>query len=146
MVGESRILKILSGTRNEPTNSALKPALKKLHMLYGFGSLSETGRQSHSLILWDTLRYSIMSTEIAARAKLNAYSVPSCLDSLNGELHTSSGHMMKILLHVVAQSIRSYNSYEVLLRLNCLQLLAGSICSGLSGDNHLLNGDSQRGI
>ncbi|XP_074561564.1 E3 ubiquitin-protein ligase PRT6-like isoform X2 [Curcuma longa] len=143
MVEESRILKVLSGTCNEPTNSALKPALKKLNTLYGFGSLSETGRQSHSLILWDTLRYSIMSTEIAARAKLNAYSVPSCLDSLNGELNTSSGHMMRILLHV-AQSIRSYNSYEVLLRLNSLQLLAGSICSGLSGDNHLLNGDSQR--
>ncbi|XP_074582392.1 E3 ubiquitin-protein ligase PRT6 [Curcuma longa] len=146
MVGESRVLKVLSGTQIQPINSALEPALKKLFMLYyplGYDSLSEAGRHSHLLILWDTLRYSITSTEIAARAKLNAYSIPSCLESLSEELHSSSRYVMSILLHI-AQSIRSYNSFDVLLRFSSLQLLAGSICSGLSGDNYLSNGDRSK--
>lgn len=148
MVGESRVLKVLSGTRIQPKNSALEPALKKLFMLYyphGYDSLSEAGRHSHLLILWDTLRYSITSTEIAARAKLNGYSVPSCLEYLTEELHSSSRYVMSILLHA-AQSIRSYNSFDVLLRFSSLQLLAGSICSGLSGDNYFSNGDRSKGI
>ncbi|WOL01977.1 E3 ubiquitin-protein ligase [Canna indica] len=146
-VGESS-KKFLSGTLNGTTNSAIEPALRKLCMLYyphSYDSVLETGRLSQSLIFWDTLRYSVMCTEITACAKMNANSsVQSCLESLKEELQTSSGYMMSILLHV-AQSTRNSNCFEVLLRFSSLQLLAGSICSGVSDDNYLSNGDKQRG-
>lgn len=149
IVGQCRNLKVLSGKINETMNSVLEPSLRKLYMLYyshSYSSLSAPGWLSRSLILWDTLRYSVTSTEIAARAKLNTNSLgsQSCLESLTEELRSSSGYIMSVLLHV-AQSAGSSNCLEVLLRFSSLQLLAGSICSGVSGDNYLSNGDKQKG-
>ncbi|CAL9094143.1 unnamed protein product [Musa acuminata var. zebrina] len=149
IVGQCRNLKVLSGKINETMNSVLEPSLRKLYMLYyshSYSSLSAPGWLSRSLILWDTLRYSVTATEIAARAKLNTNSLgsQSCLESLTEELRSSSGYIMSVLVHV-AQSAGSSNCLEVLLRFSSLQLLAGSICSGVSGDNYLSNGDKQKG-
>ncbi|XP_038989035.1 E3 ubiquitin-protein ligase PRT6-like isoform X2 [Phoenix dactylifera] len=82
MVGQNRFLKAYSGKPRETIEPALEPALQKLFMLYfpcSYGSLSASGWLSHSLILWDTLKYSIMSTEIAARGRLN---ISNCLEVL----------------------------------------------------------------
>nr|XP_010937621.1 E3 ubiquitin-protein ligase PRT6 isoform X1 [Elaeis guineensis]XP_010937623.1 E3 ubiquitin-protein ligase PRT6 isoform X1 [Elaeis guineensis] len=149
MVGQNRFLKAYSGKPRETIEPALEPALRKLFMLYyphSYSSLSASGWLSHSLILWDTLKYSIMSTEIAARGRPNMYSAGSnsCLESLYGELRSSSGSILSFLLHV-AQSARSSNCLEVLLRFRGIQLLAGSICSAVSGDSNLSNADEPRG-
>ncbi|XP_038980097.1 E3 ubiquitin-protein ligase PRT6-like isoform X2 [Phoenix dactylifera] len=149
MVGQSRFLEAYSGKPRETIEPALEPALQKLFTLYyprSYGSLLASGRLSHSPILWDTLKYSIISTEIAARARLNMCSTgsKSCLESLYGELHSSSGFISSLLLHV-AQSARSLNPHEVLLRFRGIQLLAGSICSGVSGDNNLSKVDKPKG-
>nr|XP_010920582.1 E3 ubiquitin-protein ligase PRT6 [Elaeis guineensis]XP_010920583.1 E3 ubiquitin-protein ligase PRT6 [Elaeis guineensis] len=149
VVGQSGFLEAYSGKPRETIEPALEPTLQKLFILYyprSYGSLLASGRLSHSLILWDTLKYSIISTEIAARGRLNMHSTgsKSCLESLYGELHSSSGFISSLLLHV-AQSARSLNPLEVLLRFRSIQLLAGSICSGVSGDNNLSNADKPRG-
>ncbi|XP_072959504.1 E3 ubiquitin-protein ligase PRT6 isoform X1 [Typha angustifolia] len=149
MVGQERILKLFSGKLNETVEAALDPSLRKLSMLYypqSYGSLSASERLSHSLLLWDTLRYSLISTEIAARGRMKTSSTSSksYLESLYGELNSPSGFILSLLLRV-AQSARNSNRLEVLLRFRGIQLLTGSICSGISGDCDLSNTTKRRG-
>jgi Proteolysis_6 C-terminal len=79
--------------------------------------------------LWDTVRYSIISTEIAARGPKK-----SCVEALNGELSSSSGFILSLLFEV-ARAARNLRCTEVLLRYKGLQLLAGSVCFGLTGSD-----------
>lgn len=151
-VGQSKFLKALSGKLNDTTESALEPSLRRLAMLYyhrgpsGF-SASERKRLNPSLFLWDTLRYSVVSTEIASRGRMLNQSAESksCLESLRGELNSSSGFILSLLFRV-AHSARNLNRLEVLLRFEGIQLLAGSICSCISGYKDVLNATKRKGI
>jgi len=151
-VGQSKFLKALSGKLNDTTEPALEPSLRRLAMLYyyrgpsGF-SASERKRLNPSLFLWDTLRYSVVSTEIASRGRMLSQSIDpkSCLESLRGELNSSSGFILSLLFRV-AHSARNLNRLEVLLRFEGIQLLAGSICSCISGYKDVLNATKRKGI
>ncbi|CAL4977827.1 unnamed protein product [Urochloa decumbens] len=151
IVGQSKFLKALSGKLNDTTEPALESSLRKLAMLYyyrgpsGF-SASEMKRLNLSLFLWDTLRYSVVSTEIASRGRMLSQSAESksCLESLRGELNSSSGFILSLLFRV-AHSARNLNRLEVLLRFEGIQLLAGSICSCISGYKDVLNATKRKG-
>ncbi|RZC93820.1 hypothetical protein C5167_029460, partial [Papaver somniferum] len=108
-----------------------------------------SGRVSHSAVLWDTLKYSIISTEIAARGVRSnmcsgSKTSTSALEVLYRELESSSGFVLSSLLQVV-QSTRSDNLLEVLLRYRGINLFAASICSGVSG-NHEISPTTVTGI
>ncbi|KAE8796188.1 E3 ubiquitin-protein ligase PRT6 [Hordeum vulgare] len=109
-------------------------------------SFSASERLSPSLFLWETLRYSVVSTEIASRDRMSNYSAQSksCLESLRSELNSSSGFILSLLFRV-SHSARVLNRREVLLRFEGIQLLAGSICSGISGDKDLLDATKRKG-
>ncbi|XP_020580715.1 E3 ubiquitin-protein ligase PRT6 [Phalaenopsis equestris] len=145
--GHGRFLKNSFGKLRETIKPALEPSLHKLYTLYypyNYNDLSSSGRVSQSLVLWDTLRYSLVSTEIAARGRVRASTANSTLKSLYGELHSSSGFILPSLLNV-AKSTCSSNSIEVLLRFRGIQLLSKSICFGVSEDSNLSNSDKRRG-
>lgn len=91
--------------------------------------IAETGRVSHSLILWDTLKYSLMSTEVAARSRKSSLTPNYSLGALYKELNSSSGFILSLLLDV-SQSTRSANYRTVLLRFQGIQLFARSLCLG----------------
>lgn len=95
--------------------------------------ISESGRLSHSLILYDTLKYSLISTEIATRSGKTSLAPNYSLGSLYKELQTSNGFILALLLSIV-QSTRMENSLTLLLRLRGIQLFAKSICTGNSAD------------
>uniref|UniRef100_A0A0E0BX35 E3 ubiquitin-protein ligase n=1 Tax=Oryza meridionalis TaxID=40149 RepID=A0A0E0BX35_9ORYZ len=149
IVGQSKFLKALSGKVNDTTEPALDPSLRRLCMLYyrrSHNSFSASERLNPSLFLWDTLRYSVVSTEIASRGRIASYSESkSCIESLRHELNSSNGFILSLLFRV-AHSARNLNRLEVLLRFEGLQLLASSICSGTSGDKDLLNATKRKGI
>lgn len=152
IVGQSRFLRSLSGKLNDALEPGLEPSLRRLAMLYyyrgpsGF-SASERKRLNPSLFLWDTLRYSLVSTEIASRGRMLSQSAESksCLESLRGELKSSSGFILSLLFRV-AHSARNLNRLEVLLRFEGIQLLAGSICSCISGYKDVLNATKRKGM
>ncbi|PWZ31976.1 hypothetical protein Zm00014a_001940 [Zea mays] len=149
IVGETKFLKAISGKLNETTNPALDPCLRRLAMLYyprSHSSFSPSKRLNPSLFLWDTLRYSLVSTEIASRGRMSSHSAESksCLESLRGELNSSSGFILSLLFHA-AHSARNLNRLEVLLRFEGIQLLAGSICSCISGYKDILNATKRKG-
>ncbi|XP_062188383.1 E3 ubiquitin-protein ligase PRT6-like [Phragmites australis] len=149
IVGQSKFLKALSGKINDTAEPALDPSLRRLAMLYyprSHSSFSASERLNPSLFLWDTLRYSVVSTEIASRGRMSSHSVgtKSCLESLRVELNSSSGFILSLLFHV-AHSARNLSRLEVLLRFEGIQLLAGSICSCISGYKDVLNATKRKG-
>ncbi|KAK6779288.1 hypothetical protein RDI58_021472 [Solanum bulbocastanum] len=95
--------------------------------------ISESGRLSHSLILYDTLKYSLISTEIATRSGKTSLAPNYSLGALYKELQSSNGFIFALLLSIV-QSTRTNNSLTVLLRLRGIQLFAESICTGTSAN------------
>ncbi|KAA8518905.1 hypothetical protein F0562_016321 [Nyssa sinensis] len=95
--------------------------------------ISRSARISHSMIMWDTLKYSLISTEISARCGRTSLTPNYSLNALYKELKSSSGFILSLLLKIV-RSTWTKNSLSVLLRLRGIQLFAQSICSGVSLD------------
>ncbi|KAI5014345.1 hypothetical protein ZWY2020_055735 [Hordeum vulgare] len=120
IVGQSTFLKAFPGNVNDTAEPALDPSLRRLTMLYyprSKSSFSASERLSPSLFLWETLRYSVVSEEIASHDRMSNYSAQSksCLESLRSELNSSSGFILSLLFRV-SHSARVLNRREVLLR------------------------------
>lgn len=147
VVRYARLQKVPSAKSHINVQPALVPVIRKLFTLYSsedYDKLWASGRLIQSLILWDTLKYSLISTEIASRGKSKAGLVGSLsMEALYGELHSSSEFILSLLMHA-AQTTRFSSHHDVQLRLRAIQLLAGSICFGVSGDK-FLDSDKKRG-
>ncbi|XP_022745018.1 E3 ubiquitin-protein ligase PRT6-like isoform X2 [Durio zibethinus] len=128
----------LSLQRKERTSWDLEPISRVLSKMY-FSKKQDrflgSSRLSHPIILWDTLNYSLMSTEIASRSGKTSMATNSTLTSLYKEFKPSSEFIFSLLLRVV-QNLSSTNSLHALQRFRGLQLFADSICSGVSFDYH----------
>ncbi|KAL0344537.1 UNVERIFIED_CONTAM: E3 ubiquitin-protein ligase PRT6 [Sesamum radiatum] len=130
IAGSDESLKALP-TRNVRIKPNLEPFFRILCGMYypGQDKILETGRASHSLILWDTLKYTLLSAEIAARSGKSSLSPNYSISALYKELNASSGFILSLLLDVI-QSMRTVNSLTVLLRFQGIQLFARSLCRG----------------
>ncbi|XP_010543302.1 PREDICTED: E3 ubiquitin-protein ligase PRT6 [Tarenaya hassleriana] len=107
----------------------------KLWNLY-FSERQEKSREipwvAQSIVMWDTLKYSLISMEIVARSGKTSMLPVYCGDSLYEEFKTSNGSILSLLLRVV-QSTRTKNPIHVRQRFTGMQLFVESICSGISG-------------
>ncbi|KAK4432355.1 E3 ubiquitin-protein ligase PRT6 [Sesamum alatum] len=130
IAGSDESLKALP-TRNARIKPNLEPFIRILCGMYypGQDKILETGRVSHSLVLWDTLKYTLMSAEIAARSGKSSLSPNYSISALYKELSASSGFILSLLLDVI-QNMRTMNSLTVLLRFQGIQLFARSLCHG----------------
>ncbi|KAM7464065.1 hypothetical protein LguiA_032186 [Lonicera macranthoides] len=135
ITGRNEILKTFPMQRNARIRPDLESVFRVLCGMYfpGKENISGSGRVSHSMIMWDTLKYSLISTEIAARSGRDSLTPNYGLNSLYKELKSPSGFILSLLIKIV-QSTRTKNSLTLLLRLRGIQLFAKSICSGLSLD------------
>ncbi|CAG7878730.1 unnamed protein product [Brassica rapa] len=86
---------------------------------------------SQSIVMWDTLKYSLSSMEIVTRCAKSSVLPVYCIDSLYEELNTSKGTALSLLLRVV-QSTRTENALHVCQRFMGMKHLAEAICSGIS--------------
>ncbi|GAB2230146.1 hypothetical protein Drorol1_Dr00014403 [Drosera rotundifolia] len=112
----------------------LEPVCKVLYGMYFPGkedTLSKSGRVSPSLLLWDALKYTLISTEIASRSGRTSPTSKTSLGSLFKELESSGKFVLQLLQHIV-QSTRSRNPLDILLRFIGLQSFESSICYGVS--------------
>ncbi|GAB2263939.1 hypothetical protein Droror1_Dr00026073 [Drosera rotundifolia] len=110
----------------------LEPAFRVLSGMYfpGKDSFCKSGRASPSLLMWDMLKYSLVSTEIAARSGRTSISTTT-LDPFYKELKSSNEFALPLLLSIV-QRTRSRNPLDVLLRFIGMQCFGSSICFGVS--------------
>ncbi|KAI3959603.1 hypothetical protein MKW92_031866 [Papaver armeniacum] len=142
-IGESR-MHVTTSDPNRKMQPTLDPILNILCRMYypdKHDKFLASGRVSHSMVLWDTLKYSLISTEIAARGVRSnmcsgSKTSTSGLEVLYRELESSSGFILSLLLQVV-QNTRNENLLQVLLRYRAINLFAASICSGVSLDNEI---------
>ncbi|KAH6824842.1 hypothetical protein C2S53_010917 [Perilla frutescens var. hirtella] len=118
-------------TKNVKIKPNLEPIIRLLCGMYypGQDKILDTGRISHPLILWDALKYSLISAEIAARSRKNSLSPNYGIDSLYKELNSSSGFILSLLIDVT-QNTRTTNPQAVLLRFQGIQLYAKSLFPG----------------
>lgn len=130
IAGDQESLKAVP-TRNLKIKPNLEPMIRLLCAMYypGQDKILDTGRISHPLILWDTLKYSLISAEIAARSRKNSLSPNYSIGSLYKELHSSSGFILSLLLDVT-QTAKTTNPQTVLLRFQGIQLFAKSLLPG----------------
>lgn len=136
VAGRGEILKDIPVHQNGRIRPNLESMFRVLSGMYFPGKqdrISGSARVSHSMIMWDTLKYSLLSTEIAARCGRTSLTPNYGLNGLYKELNSSSGFILSLLLKIV-QSTRSKNSLTVFLRLRGIQLFAESVCSGVSLD------------
>ncbi|KAI9116015.1 hypothetical protein K1719_012945 [Acacia pycnantha] len=112
--------------------------LAKMYVPNKHDKLSRSSRLNHSMLMWDTLKYSLMSMEIAARCGRTSLTPNYALSTMYEELKSSSGFILSLLLKLVQKS-RSKNSLHVLQRFRGLQLFAESICSGVSERDDMLS-------
>ncbi|XP_062095624.1 E3 ubiquitin-protein ligase PRT6 [Humulus lupulus] len=120
--------------KNERTSPNLEPVsrvLSKIYLSNRQDKLVGSSRVSHSMLMWDILKHSLLSMEIAARCG-RTYTTPTYdLNALYKELESSSGFILSLLLKVV-RSTQSENSLNVLQRFRGIQSFADSICSAVS--------------
>ncbi|KAL1546338.1 RING-type E3 ubiquitin transferase [Salvia divinorum] len=130
IAGDQESLKVVP-TQNFKIKPNLEPIIHLLCAMYypKQDKILDTGRISHPLIIWDTLRYSLISAEIAARSRKNSLSPNYSIGSLYKELHSSSGFILSLLLDVT-QSTKATNPQAVLLRFQGIQLFAKSLLPG----------------
>ncbi|CAK9185301.1 unnamed protein product [Ilex paraguariensis] len=133
VAGRKEILKALPMQRNGRIRPHLEYVFRILHGMYfpGKDKIPGSGRLNCSLILWDTLKYSLISMEIAARSGRISLTPYNAIGTLYKELNSSSGFILSLWLKVV-QSMRSKTSLSLILRLRSIQLFVESICFGVS--------------
>lgn len=133
-VGKDQFLKAIplhhiDETRPNVENFSL--GLSKMYFSGKQDKLSRFSKVNHSLLMWDTLKYSLTSMEIVARCGKTSLTPNFALSAMYKELESSSGFILYMLLKLV-QKTRSKNSIHVLQRFRGVQLFAESICSGVS--------------
>ncbi|KAL2938478.1 E3 ubiquitin-protein ligase PRT6 [Bienertia sinuspersici] len=134
IVSRSEMLKTLPMEKNGRIGPNLEPVFQLLCKMYfpeKQDTFSRSGRVSPSVLLWATLKYSLVSTEIAARCGKSSFTPRRNLSSLNDEFRSSDGFILPLLLRII-QSTRTKNVLDLLLRFRGLQLFSASICSGVT--------------
>lgn len=136
MVEKGDILKAIPLQRGEkmwPNLDSISRLLIKLYFPNRWDKFSGSARVNHSMIMWDTLKHSLVSMEIAARCGGTQMTPTYSLNALYKELKSTSGFTLSLLLKIV-QNLRSKNPLHVLQRFRGIQLFAESICSGVPND------------
>lgn len=133
-VGKDKFLKAIplrQIDRSGPNIENFSRVLSKMYFPGKQDKLSRFARLNHSMLMWDTLKYSLIAMEIAARCGRTSLTPNFSLSAMYEELKSSSGFILSLLLKLV-QKTRSKNSLHVLQRFRGVQLFAESICSGVS--------------
>ncbi|XP_061343240.1 E3 ubiquitin-protein ligase PRT6 [Gastrolobium bilobum] len=145
-VGKDKFLKAIPLhhiDRTRPNLENFSQVLSKMYFPGKQDKLSTFARLNHSILMWDSLKYSLTSMEIAARCGRTTLTPNFALSAMYEELRSSTGFILSLLLKLV-QKARSKNSLHVLQRFRGVQLFAESICSGVSL-NYANNDVSGRG-
>lgn len=131
VAGRGEILRAFPKNQVELASPNLETVFRVLSGMYFPGKQDKalgSERVSHSMIMWDTLNYSLISTEIASRCKRSSLAPNFNTDALFKELKSTKGFILSLLLKI-AEGTRTNNSLTVLTRLRGIQLFAESICS-----------------
>lgn len=116
-----------------PNLEPISRLLSKMYFPTDLDKISGSDRVSHPMLMWDLIKYSLQSMEIASRCG-GKYAAPSYgLNALYKELESSSRFILSLLLKLVQNACK--NSLHVLQRFIGIQSFAESTCFGVSIDH-----------
>ncbi|XP_074307794.1 E3 ubiquitin-protein ligase PRT6 [Silene latifolia] len=147
VVSKGETLKALPVQRSRRITPNLVPVFQVLGQMYFPGKqdvVTGSARVSPSALLWDTLKYSLVSTEIAARCGKSCLAARRGIPSLYNEFRSSGGFILPLLLKTI-KSARSKNFPDLFLRFRGLQHFAASICLGISYGKELGEASGREG-
>nr|XP_011466560.1 PREDICTED: E3 ubiquitin-protein ligase PRT6 [Fragaria vesca subsp. vesca] len=131
--GKVGALKDFPLRRCEQRNPNLEPIsslLSKMYFPTDLDKISGSDRVSHPMLMWDLVKYSLLSMEIASRSG-GKYAAPSySLNALYKELESSSRFILSLLLKLIQNTCK--NSLHVLQRFIATKSFAESTCFGIS--------------
>ncbi|VVB12938.1 unnamed protein product [Arabis nemorensis] len=128
-------LKTVSLHGDEPRRKDLESVSNKLwHIYFSKEKFPGSPWLPQSIVMWDTLKYSLISMEVVTRCAKNSMLPVYSTNSLYEEFKSSKGTVLSLLLRVV-QSTRTKNAIHVRQRLMGMKHLAESICSGISSSS-----------
>lgn len=135
VIDDGDSLKTVSLQGDEPRRKDLESVANKLwHIYFSKEKFSGSPWLPQSIVMWDTLKYSLISMEVVTRCAKNSMLPVYCTNSLYEEFKSSKGTVLSLLLRVV-QSTRTKNAIHVRQRLMGMKHLAESICSGISSSS-----------
>lgn len=134
MVSKVQILDDYPDRQNERVESNSSSFVLSLEAMYlgrnaGDSLIAASGNKS--TIMWDAVKYSLIATEIGARSSSTSLSPSYGLGSLCVGQRSVSKDLLSVFLEA-AETIRTENRTDVLLRLKGIQLFAQSVCLGHS--------------
>ncbi|KAI3442939.1 E3 ubiquitin-protein ligase [Psidium guajava] len=136
LVKKGELFKAFPLQSNSSLRSELKLFCDLLSKMYFPGQQkrsSRTAKAACSVIMWDTLRYSLISTEISARSGRTSLTPNLSLSALFKEISSAGKFIFSLFLRVI-QSMRTNDTLDVLQRFRGIRLFADSICFGISTD------------
>lgn len=139
LVKKGELFKAFPLQSNSSLRSKLELLCDLLSKMYFPGQhkrSSRTAKAACSVIMWDTLRYSLISTEISARSGRTSLTPNLSLSALFKEISSAGKFVFSLFLRVI-QSMRTKDTLDVLQRFRGIKLFADSICFGISTDRPL---------
>ncbi|KAF8042407.1 hypothetical protein BT93_A0898 [Corymbia citriodora subsp. variegata] len=136
LVKKGELFKAFPLQSNSSLRSQLELLCDLLSKMYFPGQQkrsSRTAKAACSVIMWDTLRYSLISTEISARSGRTSLTPNLSLSALFKEISSAGKFVFSLFLRVI-QSMRTKDTLDVLQRFRGIKLFADSICFGISTD------------
>ncbi|XP_056172490.1 E3 ubiquitin-protein ligase PRT6 isoform X3 [Syzygium oleosum] len=136
LVKKGELFKAFPLHSNSSLRSKLELLCDLLSKLYFPGQQkrsSRTAKATCSVIMWDTLRYSLISTEISARSGRTSLTPNLSLSALFKEISSAGKFVFSLFLRAI-QSMRTKDTLDVLQRFRGIKLFADSICFGISTD------------
>lgn len=136
LVKKGELFKAFPLQSNSSLRSELQLFCDLLSKMYFPGQQKRSSRTAEaacSVIMWDTLRYSLISTEISARSGRTSLTPNLSLSALFKEISSAGKFIFSLFLRVI-QSMRTKDTLDVLQRFRGIRLFADSICFGISMD------------
>lgn len=136
LVKKGELFKAFPLQSNSSLRSKLKLLCDLLSKMYFPGQQkrsSRTAKEACSVMMWDALRYSLISTEISARSGRTSLTPNLSLSALFKEISSAGKFVFSLFLRVI-HSMRTKDTLDVLQRFRGIKLFADSICFGISTD------------
>ncbi|CAM8910449.1 unnamed protein product [Rhodiola kirilowii] len=132
-VSSSKTLESFADKQNEIVKLKFSPLLLALKAMYLGSSEDECSTLalgSHSAIMWDALKYSLIATEIGARSSVTSLSPSYGLDSLFAGARSAVDDLCLSVFLEASEIKRMENPTGALLRFKGIQWFAKSVCLG----------------
>lgn len=118
-----------------PNLESVSRVLSKMYFSSKQDKFLRSSRVNHSMLMWDVIKYSLLSMEIAARSGKTHLAPTYGLDALYNELESSTGFTLSLMLKAVLKA-QTKNPLHTFQRYRGIHSFADSVCCSSSMEDN----------